>query len=404
MDCKEKMDTTNTKHMVEIRDLHKRFGDLEVLRGINLNIKKGEVVAIIGSSGTGKSTLLRCLNYLEKPDKGRITIEDIAIDAEKCTKKEVQRLRKHSAMIFQSYNLFLNKDVLHNVMEPLISSLRMNGEDARKRALYYLEQVGMGGKTKQYPATLSGGQQQRVAIARSLAVLPNILLLDEPTSALDPEWVQEVLEVIRDLASKHFTMIIVTHEMTFAKEVANRIVFMDNGIIVEEGTPEEIFRHPKNLRTKDFLKLSKPDEFTIIHSMQFEAMLPMFIRTGLEYSLEEKAPEGLLTCIEVIERETGNRVGGAALAYAHDVFIIKAVAIEQAYQGKGLGTMVVKDAIKEAQGRGAVKIFLVAKVPEFYKKLGFQVVDQQSASDISTCYLCSRYHNGCDSEIMMKEI
>ncbi|MEE0649032.1 MAG: GNAT family N-acetyltransferase [[Clostridium] scindens] len=138
--------------------------------------------------------------------------------------------------------------------------------------------------------------------------------------------------------------------------------------------------------------------------MQFEAMLPMFIRTGLEYSLEEKAPEGLLTCIEVIERETGNRVGGAALAYAHDVFIIKAVAIEQAYQGKGLGTMVVKDAIKEAQGRGAVKIFLVAKVPEFYKKLGFQVVDQQSASDISTCYLCSRYHNGCDSEIMMKEI
>ena len=210
--------------------------------------------------------------------------------------------------------------------------------------------------------------------------------------------------MIRDLASKHFTMIIVTHEMTFAKEVANRIVFMDNGIIVEEGTPEEIFRHPKNLRTKDFLKLSKPDEFTIIHSMQFEAMLPMFIRTGLEYSLEEKAPEGLLTCIEVIERETGNRVGGAALAYAHDVFIIKAVAIEQAYQGKGLGTMVVKDAIKEAQGRGAVKIFLVAKVPEFYKKLGFQVVDQQSASDISTCYLCSRYHNGCDSEIMMKEI
>lgn len=138
MDCKEKMDTTNTKHMVEIRDLHKRFGDLEVLRGINLNIKKGEVVAIIGSSGTGKSTLLRCLNYLEKPDKGRITIGDIAIDAEKCTKKEVQRLRKHSAMIFQSYNLFLNKDVLHNVMEPLISSLRMNGEDARKRALYYL--------------------------------------------------------------------------------------------------------------------------------------------------------------------------------------------------------------------------------------------------------------------------
>ena len=226
--------------MIKIENLHKSFGKLEVLKGIDLEVKKGEIVVIIGSSGTGKSTLLRCLNYLEKPEEGKITIGDITVDAKTCDKKQVNELRKHSAMIFQNYNLFLNKNVLQNVMEPLVTAKKMNKNEAEKVAKHYLEQVGMSDKLKQYPATLSGGQQQRVAIARSLAVQPNVLLFDEPTSALDPEWVLEVLEVIRDLAKQHFTMIIVTHEMQFAKEVASRVIFMEKGVVVEEGTPEEV--------------------------------------------------------------------------------------------------------------------------------------------------------------------
>lgn len=239
--------------MIKIENLHKSFGKLEVLKGIDLEVKKGEIVVIIGSSGTGKSTLLRCLNYLEKPEEGKITIGDITVDAKTCDKKQVNELRKHSAMIFQNYNLFLNKNVLQNVMEPLVTAKKMNKNEAEKVAKHYLEQVGMSDKLKQYPATLSGGQQQRVAIARSLAVQPNVLLFDEPTSALDPELVAGVLDVIKDLAKQHTTMLIVTHEMKFAKNVADEVVFMEGGHIVEMGLAHEVFENPKEERTRQFL-------------------------------------------------------------------------------------------------------------------------------------------------------
>lgn len=241
--------------MIRVKNIHKSFEGVEVLKGIDLEVSKGEVIAIIGSSGTGKSTFLRCLNFLDKPDKGIINIGNLSIDAENCTKKEIHELRKHSAMIFQNYNLYKNKTVLQNVTESLTTVKKMNKNEAKKLAIYYLEKVGMADRLNQYPATLSGGQQQRVAIARSMATQPDLLLLDEPTSALDPEWVYEVLEVIKKLAKEHFTMIIVTHEIQFAKEVADRVIFMDKGIIVEEGIAKEILNNPKLDRTKEFLKL-----------------------------------------------------------------------------------------------------------------------------------------------------
>lgn len=241
--------------MIRIENLHKQFGDLEVLKGINITVSRGEVVAIIGPSGTGKSTLLRCMNYLEHPNRGVITIDDISVDAENCTKADIHTLRKHSAMIFQTFNLFSNMDVLGNVTEALVTVKKMKAKEAKESAIQYLAKVGMQDRLHQFPATLSGGQQQRVAIARSLAVQPNVLLFDEPTSALDPEWVHEVLEVIRKLAKDHFTMMIVTHEIGFAKEVADRIVFMDDGMIYEEGTPNEVLVNSKKERTREFLKL-----------------------------------------------------------------------------------------------------------------------------------------------------
>lgn len=243
--------------MIKIENLHKKFGDTEVLKGIDLEVKKGEVVAIIGPSGTGKSTLLRCINYLEVPDKGVITVGNVSVDAENHNKSEIHDLRKHTAMIFQNYNLFQNKNVFQNVTEALIVGKGMKKQDAEKEAINQLEKVGMSDKIHQYPITLSGGQQQRVAIARSMATKPDILLFDEPTSALDPEWVQEVLEVIKKLAEKHHTMLIVTHEMKFARDVADRIVFMNGGIIEEEGIPEELLSKPKSDRTREFLKVTK---------------------------------------------------------------------------------------------------------------------------------------------------
>lgn len=389
--------------MVKIENLHKSFGNLDVLKGINLEVKKGEVVAIIGPSGTGKSTLLRCMNYLETPEAGKITIGDVTVEAKNCTKKDITNLRRHSAMIFQGFNLFLNKTVLHNVMDPLVWSKGVGKEEAKEKAIGYLRQVGMEEKLDQYPVTLSGGQQQRVAIARSLAVQPNVLLLDEPTSALDPEWVQEVLEVIGNLAKQHFTMMIVTHEMQFAREVADRIVFMENGGIVEEGTPDEILNHPKHARTKAFLKWEEKEEYRIISSMAYKEMIPMFIRNGLEIAEDSEAPEGLLTCMEMIEKATGMRIGGASLVYQQEEFIIKTVAVEKEWQGKDLGTMLVEAVIEEAKRRGANRIYLNAKVPEFYKKLGFVVVQKEDAPDISDCINCHRYHHGCDSEIMKRE-
>ena len=306
-------------------------------------------------------------------------------------------------MIFQNYNLFLNKNVLHNVMDPLIFAKKMNRQEARKKAEYYLEKVGMGDRAQQYPATLSGGQQQRVAIARSLAVEPDVLLFDEPTSALDPEWVQEVLEVIEKLAEQHFTMIIVTHEMKFAEKVADRVIFMENGRIVEEGTAEEIFRNPKNKRTRAFLKLEEKQEYQVLLSDSYKEMIPMFIEEGLEIEPDSEVPEGLLTCLEVKDTETGQRLGGASLVYDKDVFILKTVAVKKEFQGRGLGRLLVQRAEAEARKRGAQCLYLNAKVPEFYKKLGFEIIRRDDAPDISDCQNCHRYHNGCESEIMKKE-
>jgi putative amino-acid transport system ATP-binding protein len=240
--------------MVSVEHLYKTFGsDTNVLKDINLTIKKNEVVAILGPSGTGKSTLLRCLNYLTVPTKGIISIGDTRIDAEHHTKKDILNLRKHSSMVFQGYNLFKNKTVLENVMEALVLVQHVKKENAEKRALSLLEKVGMLDRKDFYPSKLSGGQQQRVAIARAIAVNPNVVLFDEPTSALDPELVGEVLNTIKQLAKEEMTMIMVTHEIHFAREVATRIIFMDNGRIAADGTPEEIIDHPQNERLKQFL-------------------------------------------------------------------------------------------------------------------------------------------------------
>lgn len=240
--------------MIKVKSLKKSYKNLEVLKDVNLEVKKGEVVVIIGPSGSGKSTFLRCLNYLETPDKGEIQVGDIKLNAESVSKKEINKLRKQSAMVFQNYNLFNNKTVLQNVTEALIVVDKMDKDKALKIALENLKKVGMLDKKDNYPSTLSGGQKQRVSIARAMAINPNVTLFDEPTSALDPELVAEVLAVIKELADEHKTMIIVTHEMSFARDVADRVIFMDGGLVVEEGTPNEIFKNPKNERTKQFLE------------------------------------------------------------------------------------------------------------------------------------------------------
>jgi len=240
--------------MINVTNLRKQFKDLVVLDGIDIEVKQGEVVAIIGPSGSGKSTLLRCLNLLEDPDAGRIEIGQAALDAQAYSRKEAHHLRQQTAMVFQNYNLFKNRTALQNVTESLIITKKMKQSEADKIGTALLEQVGLAHKADSYPITLSGGQQQRVAIARALAVDPHAILLDEPTSALDPELVAEVLQVIKAIAEKRTTMLIVTHEMAFARQVADRIIFMADGKIVEQGTPEEIFDRPQNQRTQRFLQ------------------------------------------------------------------------------------------------------------------------------------------------------
>ena len=243
------------KPMVKIEHLYKEFDEnTQVLKDINLTINKNEVIAILGPSGTGKSTLLRCLNYLTVPTKGIIEIGDVRIDAENHTKKDVIELRKHSSMVFQSYNLFKNKTALENVMEALVVVQKKSKDEAEKIALKLLEKVGMLERKDFYPSKLSGGQQQRIGISRALAVNPNVLLFDEPTSALDPELVGEVLNTIKSLAEEGTTMILVTHEIGFAREVASRVLFMDGGRVLADGTPEEIIDHPENERIQQFLK------------------------------------------------------------------------------------------------------------------------------------------------------
>lgn len=240
--------------MIKVKNIRKAFKDLVVLDGIDLEVKRGEVVAIIGPSGSGKSTLLRCLNLLERPNQGIIEIGEAKLNAEKFTRKEAYQLRQQTAMVFQNYNLFKNKTALQNITEALLTAQRKSRDEANRIGMEILKQVGLEHKVDSYPITMSGGQQQRIGIARALAVNPHAILLDEPTSALDPELVAGVLQVIKSIAEKQTTMIIVTHEMAFAREVADKVIFMADGHIIEQGTPEELFDHPKNERTKRFIK------------------------------------------------------------------------------------------------------------------------------------------------------
>lgn len=236
--------------MIYVNNLHKYFNKLEVLKGIDEHIEKGECVVIIGPSGSGKSTFLRCLNRLDEPTKGDIIIDGVNI----CDPKtDINALRRKVSMVFQHFNLFPHLTILENITLAPVKHKLMTKEEADKLAMSLLKRVGVDSKANSYPAQLSGGQKQRVAIARSLALSPEVILFDEPTSALDPEMVKEVLDVMKQLAHEGLTMVVVTHEMGFAREVADRVIFMDGGVIVEEGTPEEIFEHPKNERTINFL-------------------------------------------------------------------------------------------------------------------------------------------------------
>ncbi len=236
--------------MIKVRDLHKYFGKLEVLRGITEHVKAGEVISVIGPSGSGKSTFLRCINLLEEPTSGQIIIEGTDITN---PQTDVNRLREKVGMVFQQFNLFPHKSVTENITIAPVKLGKMTVPEAQEKAHELLERVGLSDKISEYPSRLSGGQKQRVAIARALAMNPDIMLFDEPTSALDPEMVGEVLDVIKKLAADGMTMIVVTHEMGFAREVSNRVLFMDEGIIVENRPPEELFSNPQNERTQDFL-------------------------------------------------------------------------------------------------------------------------------------------------------
>ncbi|MNO15079.1 Arginine transport ATP-binding protein ArtM [compost metagenome] len=236
--------------MITVNNLQKSFGKLEILKGIDLQIHKGEVVVVIGPSGSGKSTFLRCLNLLEQPTGGEITFEGESITNKK---HDINVTREKMGMVFQQFNLFPHKTVLQNIMLAPLKVKKQQASEAEKIALELLRTVGLADKRDAYPAQLSGGQKQRIAIARALAMQPHVMLFDEPTSALDPEMVGEVLEVMKKLAEDGMTMVIVTHEMGFAREVGDRILFMDGGVIVEEGEPSQVFGNPKHARTKDFL-------------------------------------------------------------------------------------------------------------------------------------------------------
>lgn len=237
--------------MIEVKGLKKSFGDNEVLKGLDEKVNKGEVVVVIGPSGSGKSTFLRCLNLLEEPTGGEIIFEGTPLT--NLNEKKLNELRQKMGMVFQQFNLFPHKTAVENLTIAPVKAKGTSEEEAKRKAQELLTQVGLGDKFESYPGNLSGGQQQRVAIARALAMDPDVMLFDEPTSALDPEMVGEVLTVMQDLAKAGMTMVVVTHEMGFAREVADRVLFMDEGVIVEQGTPEEIFEFPKHERTKDFL-------------------------------------------------------------------------------------------------------------------------------------------------------
>ncbi len=251
--------------MIEIKGVRKAFGKLGVLKDVSLHVEDGQVVVILGSSGSGKTTLLRCINFLENADSGELTIGDIQVNLKKATKKQILQIRRRTAFVFQSYNLFANKTAIENVMEGLVTARKLPKEQAREKAKEALDWVGLSDKYDYYPAQLSGGQQQRVGIARAFVLNPEVILFDEPTSALDPELVGETLDIIKRVALKGITMIVVTHEMSFARDVADKVIFMDEGVVVEESTPQEIFSRPKEERTRQFLSriISLEPNYTI---------------------------------------------------------------------------------------------------------------------------------------------
>ena len=240
--------------MIKLTEIWKAFHQNQVLKGINLEVRKGEVVVLLGPSGSGKSTLLRCINYLERADRGLIRIGDLEVDAAAVHKAQIAALRRKTTMVFQNYNLFRNKTAIENVMEGLIIVKKVPAKEARDQSALCLEKVGLGNRIHYYPSQLSGGQQQRVGIARAMAMDPEVILFDEPTSSLDPEVVGGVLDVMKGLARDGMTMIVVTHEMAFAQEVANHVAFMDGGVIVEEGTPRQVFEQTRQDRTRVFLQ------------------------------------------------------------------------------------------------------------------------------------------------------
>lgn len=237
--------------MIEVYDLHKSFGKLEVLKGITTRIDRGEVVVLIGASGSGKSTFLRCLNLLEVPQRGEIIIDGVSTTGRRV---DINLIRQDVGMVFQQFNLFPHKKVLDNITLALLKVKKMNKRESRELALELLSKVGLSDKADAYPRHLSGGQQQRVAIARALAMHPKVMLFDEPTSALDPEMIKEVLNVMKQLAAEGMTMVVVSHEMGFAREAADRVMFLDEGVIIEEGSPEQIYNNPRAQRTRDFLR------------------------------------------------------------------------------------------------------------------------------------------------------
>ena len=238
------------QEVIEVKNLHKYFGQIEAVKGVNLSIEKGEKIVIIGPSGCGKSTFLRCLNLLEEPTEGEIWFEDALLTDPKC---DANKLRQKMGMVFQQFNLFPHMTIHENITLAPVKLKLMSKEQADKKARTLLGRIGLADKAEAYPAQLSGGQQQRVAIIRALAMNPDVMLFDEPTSALDPEMVGEVLDLMKDLAKEGMTMVVVTHEMKFAQEIGDRIIFMDEGLIIEEGTPHQIFTEPKNNRTRSFL-------------------------------------------------------------------------------------------------------------------------------------------------------
>lgn len=243
--------------VLELKNIKKSFDDLEVLKGIDLTVNKGDVVAILGPSGSGKTTLLRCINFLEKANSGTITFDDKSYDMTSISKNDIKSIRMNTGFVFQNYNLFANKTALENITLGLTSARKIDKEEAKQKGMEMLAKVGLADRANYYPSQLSGGQQQRVAIARALATNPEIIYFDEPTSALDPELIGEVLDVMKALANEGMTMIVVTHEMSFAEDVSNHVIFMDKGVIVEEGSSNEFFNNPKNERTKEFLRIEK---------------------------------------------------------------------------------------------------------------------------------------------------